>query len=103
MSWLTTLTQHLNLVPAIVSAVQSFQAIGHTKESTVQKVGQIIQVAASVGEVVPIPQVMAVSSLVDTIAQGVFNTPASSIAGTVISSSSTPAPASVPVGPVIKS
>jgi hypothetical protein len=92
MSWLTILQQHLDLVPSIVAAVQSFATIGHSKETTIQKIEDITKVAAAVGEVVPIPQVQAISTLVETVANAVF-APAPATAPPVITT------AFVPPGP----
>lgn len=75
MSFLSTLQANLGLIPTLVSAIQAFQEIGHSQETTVQKIGQIVEVAAAVGEVVPVPQVAAVSSLIESIAQQIFNPP----------------------------
>jgi len=73
MSFLSNLESHLNLIPTIVQAVQAFQAIGHSKETTVQKLGQIIEVTAALGEAVPIPLVAAISATVESIAEQIFN------------------------------
>lgn len=80
MNFLKQLESHLSLVPTIVAAVQAFQSIGHSKETTIQKIGDIIKVSAAVGEAVPIPIVAAVSGLVETIAGAVF-APATPAAG----------------------
>jgi hypothetical protein len=76
MSFLQNLETHLSLIPAITAAIQSFQAIGHTKESAVAKIGQIIQTSAAIGEVVPVPLVGAISATVEEIAGAIFKTPA---------------------------
>jgi hypothetical protein len=73
MSFLSNLESHLNLIPTIVQAVQAFQAIGHSKETTVQKIGQIIEVTAALGEAVPLPIVAAISATVESIAEQIFN------------------------------
>lgn len=75
MTFLQQLESHLNLIPVIVAAVQAFQQIGHSKETTIQKIGEIIQISALVGEQIPIPVVQNVSALIDSIATQVF-TPA---------------------------
>lgn len=79
MNFLQSLSTHLGLVPVIVQAVQAFQLIGHSKESTVLKIGQIIEVSAAVGEQVPVPMVASISTLVEGIAQQIFNPPAAQI------------------------
>lgn len=88
MKFLTTLASHLNLIAPIVQAIQAYQAIGHSKETVVQKVGQIIEVTAALGEAVPIPLVDAVSATVESIAQQIFSPPPAA----------TPAPA-IPAAP----
>ena len=72
MNFFQTLEAHLNLIPVITTAIQTLQQIGHTKESAVQKVGQIIETSAAVGESIPVPVVSSVSALVEDIAQAIF-------------------------------
>ena len=74
MSFFSNLTSHLNLIPALSAAIQEIKLIGGSKETAVQKVGQIIEVSAAVGEIVPVPIVSAVSATVEEIAQMIFNT-----------------------------
>lgn len=78
MNFLQTLSAHLNLVPNIIQAVQAFQTIGHSKETTVQKIGQMIELSAAIGEQVPVPVVVSVSTLVESIAQQIFAPPSTS-------------------------
>ncbi len=75
MTFLQQLESHLNLVPVIVAAVQAYQTICHSKQTTVEKIGEIIQVSALVGEQIPIAVVQNVSALIENIATQVF-TPA---------------------------
>jgi hypothetical protein len=75
MSFFSTLAEHLNLVPAISTAVQEFQSIGHSKETTLQKIQGIVDASAQVGEQVPVPVVQGVSALVQTIVDAVFGPP----------------------------
>jgi hypothetical protein len=79
MTFFQNLTAHLNLIPAIANAVQAFQAIGHSKESTLAKVLQIIEVSANLGETIPVPVVAAVSATVASIVEQIFS-PATSAA-----------------------
>lgn len=93
MNFLNLILAHLNLIPPIANAVQVFQNIGHSKETTIQKVGDIIKTAATVGEQIPVPVVEAISATVETVAEAVFATPPGA----------TPAPAPLPApvaGPV---
>jgi hypothetical protein len=76
MTFLQNLEAHLNLIPAIATAIQTFKAIGSSKESTVAKVGQIVETAATLGEAVPVATVQAVSATVLTIAEEIFGTSA---------------------------
>lgn len=100
MSWLTTLQQHLDLIPSIVSGVKSLQGIGHTKESAVQNMIKIVEAAAKVGEVVPVPQVQAISTLVEAVAEAVFSpTGTISIPPSAFFATAPPAVPPVPVGP----
>lgn len=75
MKWLTLLLSHLDLIPKVAAAAQTFQQIGHSKESTVQKIVDITKGAAALGEQIPEAHVQAVSKLVDTVVSGVFQTP----------------------------
>jgi hypothetical protein len=75
MTFWQNLTSHLNLIPALVRAVQEFQDIGHTKESAVAKVVQIVKTCATLGEQIPVPQVAAISAIVEGIAEQVFAPP----------------------------
>ena len=68
------LQAHLNLIPSIFAAAQTFKTIGHSKESTLQKIVQITEGAASLAEAVPVPQVQAIAATVGTIVEGVFGT-----------------------------
>ena len=76
MTFLQNLEAHLNLIPAIATAIQTFKSIGSSKESTVAKVGQIVETAATLGEAVPVATVQAVSATVLTIAEEIFGTSA---------------------------
>lgn len=60
----------------IATAVGAIKAAGASKETTLQKVGQIVEIAAATGETIPVPQVQAVSGLVLAIAEEVFGAPA---------------------------
>lgn len=71
-SFLQNLEAHLNLIPLVAGAIQTFKTIGSSKESTLAKVGQIIETAASLGEAVPVPAVQAVSAIVETLAEEIF-------------------------------
>ena len=77
----------LTAVANIGTAVTAIKATGASKESTLQKVVTIVETASAAGEAVPIPQVQAVSSMVNTIVEEVFGTPAA------------PATAAVPLVP----
>jgi hypothetical protein len=71
-SFLVNLEQALGLIPTIIMAVQAFKDIGHSKDTTVQKIGDIVQISAAIGEVVPIPQVQSISAIIESIATQVF-------------------------------
>lgn len=73
MTFLQTLESHLYLIPTIISAVQAFQTIGHSKETTLQKVVQIVEVSAAVGEQATVPLVSSISATVESIVEQVFN------------------------------
>ena len=70
--FLIALTSHMNLIPGIVAAAQALQAIGHSQESTVQKIVQAVEVTAAVGETVPNPLVQSISTMVESIVTQVF-------------------------------
>lgn len=74
MSFLQTLESHLNLIPVISAAIQEFKAIGASKETTVVKIGQIVEVSAALGEQVPVPLVASISATVETFAEAIFGT-----------------------------
>ena len=76
MSFLSELYAHLNLIPVIKAAIQTYQEIGHSKETTTQKLGQIIETTAALGEAVPVPVVAAISATIESIAEQIFNPPA---------------------------
>ena len=58
----------LGMLPLIGPAIQGFQAIGHSKETAVQKVTQSVQLAATIGEGIPVPGVAAISTIIADIA-----------------------------------
>jgi hypothetical protein len=71
-TFLIALTSHLNLIPGIVAAAQALQSIGHSKENTLQKIVESIEITAAVGETIPVPLVQSISGLVESIVTQVF-------------------------------
>lgn len=74
--FLSFINGHLGLIPTAVAAFTALQQIGHTKESALAKVTQIIEVSAALGEQIPEKHVQAVSTTIEDIAQRIFGTPA---------------------------
>ena len=79
MSWLTNLTSHLSLIPVAVQAIQAFQAIGHSQESTLAKVTDIVKLSAQVGEKVPEVHVAAVSTLIESLITQIYGAPTAAV------------------------
>ena len=65
----------LTAVANIGTAVTAIKATGASKESTLQKVVTIVEIASQAGEAVPVPQVSAASALVNNIVEEVFGAP----------------------------
>lgn len=75
-TFLSNIQGLLGLVPVIGQAVTAFKAIGHSQATAITKINEIVQVSAAVGELIPIPQVQAISAIVESIAQQVYATSA---------------------------
>lgn len=72
MKFLAVLTAHLNLIPVVSAAAQEFLAIGHSKETALEKIVGAVETSALVGEQIPNGMVSAISGLVAVIVEGVF-------------------------------
>jgi hypothetical protein len=101
--FLIALTSHLNLIPGIVAAAQALQSIGHSKESTLQKIVESVEITAAVGETIPVPLVQSISGLVENIVTQVFPaataTPNTAVWGTSVPAPTTTAAPSTPATP----